>query len=160
MSASVRLGRYSTITQKHIHTKKHINYGLNSRRSTLVNYSSKKRLVWLCDCVKIVLKRWCPRLPLSCEFSKVAEEDDRRLEMTGSVCLDRFIVETDLLSASTNTQAQNTTSDAKLNTTSMRNTENALRKGLKIETGEEGKSGFTFLLCVCLQQLMDDNFLS
>jgi len=46
------------------------------------------------------------RLPLSGEFSKVAEEDDRRLEITGSVCLDRFIVETDLLSASTNTQTK------------------------------------------------------
>lgn len=45
----------------------------------------------------------------------MAEEDDRRLEMTVSMCLDRFIVETDRLSASTNTQAQNTTSDAKLN---------------------------------------------
>lgn len=40
------------------------------------------------------------RIPLSGEFSKVAEEDDRRLEMTGSVGLDRFIVETDLLSVS------------------------------------------------------------
>lgn len=43
------------------------------------------------------------RLPLSGEFSSVAEEEERRLEMTGSMCLDRFMVDTDLLSASTNT---------------------------------------------------------
>lgn len=43
-------------------------------------------------------------LPRSGEFNSVAEEEDRRLFMTGSMCLDRFMVETDLLSASTNTQ--------------------------------------------------------
>lgn len=37
---------------------------------------------------------------LSGEFRSVAEEEERRLEMTGSVCLDRFMVDTDLLSAS------------------------------------------------------------
>lgn len=42
-------------------------------------------------------------VPLSGEFSSVAEEEERRLEMTGSMCLDRFMVDTDLLSASTNT---------------------------------------------------------
>lgn len=41
-------------------------------------------------------------LPRSGEFNSVAEDEDRRLFMTGSMCLDRFMVETDLLSASTN----------------------------------------------------------
>lgn len=46
------------------------------------------------------------RLPRSDEFNSVAEDEDRRLFMTGSVCLDRFMVETDLLSASTNKSTQ------------------------------------------------------
>ncbi len=32
----------------------------------------------------------------------MAEEEERRFVITGSVCLDKFIVDTDLLSASTN----------------------------------------------------------
>lgn len=48
----------------------------------------------------------CVRLPRSDEFNSVAEDEDRRLFMTGSVCLDRFMVETDLLSASTNKSTQ------------------------------------------------------
>jgi hypothetical protein len=39
-------------------------------------------------------------VPLSGEFSKVAEEDESRLLMTGSTCLERFMVETDRLSGS------------------------------------------------------------
>lgn len=39
-------------------------------------------------------------LPRSGECSSVAEEQERRLVMTGSVCLDKFIVDTDRLSAS------------------------------------------------------------
>lgn len=40
-------------------------------------------------------------LPRSGECSSVAEEEERRLVMTGSVCLDKFIVDNDRLSAST-----------------------------------------------------------
>lgn len=61
----------------------------------------------------------------------MAEEDDRRLEMTGSVGLDRFIVETVLLSVSTNTQTQNTTSDANLIKLKGIIQTNAMKKGLK-----------------------------
>lgn len=39
-------------------------------------------------------------VPLSGEFSKVADEDESRLLMTGSTCFERFMVETDLLSGS------------------------------------------------------------
>lgn len=39
-------------------------------------------------------------LPLSGECSSVADEEERRLVMMGSVCLDKFTVDTDLLSAS------------------------------------------------------------
>lgn len=39
-------------------------------------------------------------LPLSGECRSVAEDDERRLVMTGSVCLDRLVVETERLSAS------------------------------------------------------------
>lgn len=48
----------------------------------------------------------CVRLPRSGEFNSVAEDDERRLFMTGSMCLDRFMVETDLLSASTKTHTK------------------------------------------------------
>lgn len=41
-------------------------------------------------------------LPLSGECRSVAEEEERRFVITGSVCLDKFIVDTDLLSESTN----------------------------------------------------------
>lgn len=43
-------------------------------------------------------------LPRSGECSSVAEDAERRLVMTGSVCLDKFIVDTDRLSASTKKQ--------------------------------------------------------
>ena len=39
-------------------------------------------------------------VPLSGEFSKVADEDESRLLMTGSTCFERFMVETDRLSGS------------------------------------------------------------
>lgn len=39
-------------------------------------------------------------VPLSGEFSNVADEEDSRLLMTGSTCFERFIVETDRLSGS------------------------------------------------------------
>ena len=39
-------------------------------------------------------------VPLSGEFSKVADEEESRLLMTGSTCFERFMVETDLLSGS------------------------------------------------------------
>lgn len=39
-------------------------------------------------------------LPLSGECRSVAEEEERRLVMTGSACLDRFIVDTERLSPS------------------------------------------------------------
>lgn len=39
-------------------------------------------------------------MPLSGECRSVAEDEERRLVMTGSVCLDKFIVDTDLLSVS------------------------------------------------------------
>lgn len=42
------------------------------------------------------------KLPRSGECRSVAEDDERRLVMTGSVCLDKFTVDTDLLSASKN----------------------------------------------------------
>lgn len=41
-------------------------------------------------------------LPLSGECRSVAEDDERRLVMTGSMCLDRLVVETERLSASRN----------------------------------------------------------
>lgn len=69
--------------------------------------------------------------------------------MTGSVCLDRFIVETDLLSASTNTQAQNTTSDAKLNTTSMRNTVKWTAERTKDRNWGRGKE-WLYFSTVCM----------
>lgn len=43
-------------------------------------------------------------LPRSGECRSVAEEEERRLVMTGSVCLDKFIVDTDRLSASRSKQ--------------------------------------------------------
>lgn len=39
-------------------------------------------------------------VPLSEEFSNVADEEESRLLMTGSTCFERFIVETDRLSGS------------------------------------------------------------
>lgn len=39
-------------------------------------------------------------LPLSGECRSVADDDERRLVMTGSVCLNRLVVETERLSAS------------------------------------------------------------
>lgn len=39
-------------------------------------------------------------LPRSGECRSVAEEEERRLVMIGSACLDKFIVDTDRLSAS------------------------------------------------------------
>lgn len=39
-------------------------------------------------------------VPLSGEFSKVADEEESRLLMTGSTCFERFMVETDRLSGS------------------------------------------------------------
>lgn len=42
----------------------------------------------------------CRRRALSGEFSKVADEDESRLLMTGSTCFERFMVETDRLSGS------------------------------------------------------------
>lgn len=36
-------------------------------------------------------------VPLSGEFSNVADEEESRLLMTGSTCFERFIVETDRL---------------------------------------------------------------
>lgn len=39
-------------------------------------------------------------VPLSGEFSNVADEEESRLLMTGSTCFERFIVETDRLSGS------------------------------------------------------------
>lgn len=39
-------------------------------------------------------------VPLSGEFSNVADEEESRLLMTGSTCFERFIVETDRLSRS------------------------------------------------------------
>lgn len=42
----------------------------------------------------------CRRRALSGEFSKVADEEESRLLMTGSTCFERFMVETDRLSGS------------------------------------------------------------
>lgn len=61
----------------------------------------------------------------------MAEEDDRRLEITGSVCLDRFIVETDLLSASTNTDKKILHEMQNLIQLKSVIQKNALKKGLK-----------------------------
>lgn len=41
-------------------------------------------------------------LPRSGECRSVAEEEDRRLVITGSMCLDKFMVDTERLSASRN----------------------------------------------------------
>lgn len=42
----------------------------------------------------------CRRRALSGEFSKVADEEESRLLMTGSTCFERFMVETERLSGS------------------------------------------------------------
>ena len=57
--------------------------------------------VYVCVCVCVCAHvRERPFIPLSGEFKSVADDADRRLVMTGSVCLDKLVVETERLSES------------------------------------------------------------
>lgn len=66
---------------------------------TMANYTRwSQKLTIASGCNELYLCVYL--LPRSGECRSVAEEQERRLVMTGSVCLDKFIVDTERLSAS------------------------------------------------------------